>query len=151
MEHKKVLTRKSYDAKIEELNHLKTVGRDEVAEKIKEARSFGDLSENAEYDEAMNDQAKLEARIAALILETTDIEIIESDYLNKVVVENTETNEVKEYIILTSSEAKPSHGIISDISPVGAALLNSKKGDIVDILLPSGSSIKYKVLESEKK
>ena len=158
MEKQIVLTRESYDAKVKELEQLKTIGRDEIAERIKVARSFGDLSENSEYDEAMNEQAKLEAKIARLENDIRNANILDEDNLNagvvhpgsKVKVENVETGKKSEYTILGPSESNPSQGIISDQSPIGKALIGSRKGDIVDVSLPTGKVIKLKVISIAK-
>ena len=139
MEKQIVLTRESYDAKVKELEQLKTTGRDEIAERIKVARSFGDLSENSEYDEAMNEQAKLEAKIARL----------ENDG-SKVKVENVETGKKSEYTILGPSESNPSQGIISDQSPIGKSLIGNRKGDVVDVPLPTGKILQLKILSIAK-
>ncbi len=158
MEKQIVLTRESYDAKVKELEQLKTVGRDEIAERIKVARSFGDLSENSEYDEAMNEQAKLEAKIARLENDIRNANILDGDNLSagvvhpgsKVKVENIETAKKSEYTILGPSESNPSQGIISDQSPIGKALIGNRKGDVVDVLLPTGKVIKLKIVSISK-
>lgn len=158
MEKQIVLTRESYDAKVKELEQLKTVGRDEIAERIKVARSFGDLSENSEYDEAMNEQAKLEAKIARLENDIRNANILDGDNLSagvvhpgsKVKVENLDTGKKSEYTILGPSESNPSQGIISDQSPIGKALIGNRKGDVVDVLLPTGKVIKLKITAISK-
>ncbi|HBV44508.1 MAG TPA: transcription elongation factor GreA [Ruminococcaceae bacterium] len=158
MEKQIVLTRESYDAKVKELEQLKTTGRDEIAERIKVARSFGDLSENSEYDEAMNEQAKLEAKIARLENDIRNANILDEDNLNagvvhpgsKVKVENVETGKKSEYTILGSSESNPSQGIISDQSPIGKSLIGNRKGDVVDVSLPTGKILQLKILSIAK-
>ena len=158
MEKQIVLTRESYDAKVKELDQLKTTGRDEIAERIKVARSFGDLSENSEYDEAMNEQAKLEAKIARLENDIRNANILDEDNLNagvvhpgsKVKVENVETGKKSEYTILGPSESNPSQGIISDQSPIGKARIGNRKGDVVDVSLPTGKILQLKILSIAK-
>lgn len=141
----------------DELDELKTVKRKEIAEKIKVALSFGDLSENSEYDEAKNEQAIVESRIASIeeILKTATV-IKESDIdTNKVFVGTNvkvldmEFDEECDYRIVGSNEAEPSEGKISDESPVGKGLLGHKVGEVVDIETPAGI-VKYKVLEISK-
>lgn len=158
MEKQIVLTRESYDAKVKELEQLKTTGRDEIAERIKVARSFGDLSENSEYDEAMNEQAKLEAKIARLENDIRNANILDEDNLNagvvhpgsKVKVENVGTGKNSEYTILGPSESNPSQGIISDQSPIGKSLIGNRKGDVVDVPLPTGKILQLKILSIAK-
>ncbi len=158
MEKQIVLTKESYDAKVKELEQLKTTGRDEIAERIKVARSFGDLSENSEYDEAMNEQAKLEAKIARLENDIRNANILDEDNLNagvvhpgsKVKVENVENGKKSEYTILGPSESNPAQGIISDQSPIGKSLIGNRKGDIVDVQLPTGKILQLKILSIAK-
>ena len=158
MEKLIVLTKESYDAKVKELEQLKTTGRDEIAERIKVARSFGDLSENSEYDEAMNEQAKLEAKIARLENDIRNANILDEDNLNagvvhpgsKVKVENVENGKKSEYTILGPSESNPAQGIISDQSPIGKSLIGNRKGDIVDVQLPTGKVLQLKILSIAK-
>ena len=158
MEKQIVLTKESYDAKVKELEQLKTTGRDEIAERIKVARSFGDLSENSEYDEAMNEQAKLEAKIARLENDIRNANILDEDNLNagvvhpgsKVKVENVENGKKSEYTILGPSESNPAQGIISDQSPIGKSLIGNRKGDIVDVQLPTGKVLQLKILRIAK-
>lgn len=158
MEKQIVLTKESYDAKVKELEQLKTTGRDEIAERIKVARSFGDLSENSEYDEAMNEQAKLEAKIARLENDIRNANILDEDNLNagvvhpgsKVKVENVENGKKSEYTILGPSESNPAQGIISDQSPIGKSLIGNRKGDIVDVQLPTGKVLQLEILSIAK-
>ncbi len=136
-----------------ELDELKSVRRKEVAEKIKQALSFGDISENSEYDQAKNEQAQLEDKI--LRLETMlrnarliDEEDISTDVVSigcKVRVKDLEYNEEEEYTIVGSAEADPYNGRISNESPVGSALLGYKSGDIVEVIVPDGK-IEYQIL-----
>ncbi len=147
------LTRESYDKLVEELEYLKTVREKEVADQIKEARSFGDLSENSEYDEAKNEQGKLYSRIAeleniisgAVIIEANDIKKGTVNYGAKVVVED-EDGDIEEYNIVGSQEADPSEGRISDESPLGKALMGKKAGEEAIVEAPVGK-LKYKIIE----
>jgi transcription elongation factor GreA len=141
----------------EELNYLKTTRSDEVAEQIKIARGFGDLSENSEYDEAKNEQGKLYSRIAELEVILQHVAIVdESDAPSnvvtigcKVTVADVNGKEVGTYKIVGSQEADPMHGIISEESPFGKALVGSKEGDTVTVEAPRGS-IKYTVIKIER-
>lgn len=156
MEKQTVFTREDYNKLSAELNRLKTEGRDDIAEKIKEARSHGDLSENAEYDEAMNEQAKMEAEIAKLEASLRNAKILDEEELtteqihigSKVKLLDMEYDEEVEYKILGKSDLD--NGIISDLSPVGSAVMGKKVGDVVDIHTPSGAVIKMKVLAISK-
>lgn len=155
MAQETILTKDAYEKKHAELEELKTTGRDNIAEKIKEARSFGDLSENSEYDEALNEQAKLEARISKLENELKDAKILDESSINteiihlgsRVKILDEEYDEVEEYQILSESQANPDEGIISDQSAVGKALLGHKVNDMVDVKLPNGATITFKILE----
>ena len=142
-------------AKLEkELETLKTQGRAEIAEKIKVALGYGDLSENSEYDEAKNEQAKIEARIAEIELMLKNIEIIEDVKGDsqtvvigiKVKALDMEFDEECEYRVVGSTEADPMEGKISDESPLGKALLGKKVGDEVIVDAPAGE-LKFKILE----
>ena len=129
----------------QELETLKTVGRKEAAEKIKVARSFGDLSENAEYDEAMSDQARLEARINEIETMIKNARVFDESALgnetvhigSKVTIVNSENREL-EYKIVGFAQANPDEGKISDESPVGKALLGHKVGETVTVEAPIG-------------
>ncbi len=156
MEKKTVFTREDYNKLSEELNRLKTEGRDDIAEKIKEARSHGDLSENAEYDEAMNEQAKLEAEIAKLEADLRNAKILDETELttefvrigSKVKLYDMDFEEEVEYKILGKSDLD--NGVISDLSPVGSAVMGKKVGDIAEVMTPSGKVIKMEILEISK-
>jgi len=141
----------------EELEYLKTVRRKEVAEKIKTALGYGDLSENSEYDEAKNEQAIVEGRIAEIEMQLKHVRLIDENAINteavhigsKVKVKN-HRGEEAEYKIVGSTEADPRNGAISDESPVGKALLGHEVGDKVQVVLPSGAEVTYEVLGISK-
>ena len=139
-----------------ELEELKTVGRREVAEKIKVALSFGDLSENSEYDEAKNDQAMMEARIADLeVMLQGAVVIDESELTNEKVhigsrvevdiTSATGAQSRRDFKIVGSNEADPRNGKISDESAVGKALIGAKVGDVIEVETPAGIS-KYHIV-----
>ena len=153
MNKQTILTSEGLKKLENELEELKTKTRKDVASKIKTAISFGDLSENSEYDEAKNEQAIVEARIAQIEAMLKDVKIVDSNELsndiieigNKVKLKDVEYGDVLEYRIVGSMEANPIDGKISDESPVGKSLLGHKVGEIVETETPSGI-IKYKVL-----
>jgi len=140
-----------------ELEMLKTVKRKEIAEKIKVALSFGDLSENSEYDSAKNDQGQVEARIAELEATLKHVRVLDESDLTteiirvgtKITIKNLSTKATVEYQIVGSTEADPRNKKISDESPVGKALLDHKKGDKVEISVPDGV-VKYQVVSISK-
>ena len=154
MDKKVVVTASGLKALEDELEQLKTVRRKEVSEKIRVARSYGDLSENSEYDEAKNEQAIVEARIADLEVMLKNIVIIdESELVTDVVslgsfvkVYDEEFEEELEYTIVGSTEADLDLGKISDESPVGKALIGKKVGEIAEAVLPSGDTAKFRVI-----
>ena len=141
----------------DELDELKTVKRKEIAEKIKVALSFGDLSENSEYDEAKNEQAMVEARIAnieeilkkATVIKDSDINTNKVFVGTNVKVLDMEFDEECTYRIVGSNEADPDDGKISDESPVGKVLIGHKVGEIVEVETPAGI-VKYKILKISK-
>ena len=146
-------------AKLEaELENLKTVKRREVAEKIKVALSFGDLSENSEYDEAKNEQGIVESRIAEIEATLAHAQVIDADDIttekvgigNVVKILDIEMEEEMEFQIVGTSEANIDKGQMSDESPIGAALLGHKIGETVDVEAPSGM-LQFKILEISKK
>lgn len=140
-----------------ELENLKTVKRKEIAEKIKVALSFGDLSENSEYDEAKNEQAFIEARIAEIEAMLKIVKVLDESELStehvavgsKVRLKDMEFGDEEEYQIVGSTEADPNAGRISDESPIGKAILGHKVGDIVEVEVPDGM-ISFEVLEISK-
>ena len=154
MDKKVVVTASGLKALEEELEMLKTVRRKEVSEKIRVARGYGDLSENSEYDEAKNEQAIVEARIADLEVMLKNVVILdESELVTDVVslgsfvkVYDEEFEEELEYTIVGSTEADLDLGKISDESPVGKALIGKNIGEIAEAVLPSGDTAKFKVI-----
>lgn len=147
------LTQEGYKEKEERLEYLKTEKRQEVIEKLKTAREFGDLSENAEYDAARDEQGKVEAEIEMLeetlrVAKIVDPSAIKSDKVvvgSKVKLLDIEFDEEEEYSIVGSLEANPSAGMISNESPIGKAIMGKKKGDVVDVETPAGK-IRMKIV-----
>ena len=141
----------------DEMQYLKSVREKEVAELIKEARSFGDLSENSEYDEAKNEQGKLYSRMAEIEEILSNYVVIEEDASagsevrlgSTVTVLDKEFNEEEVYKIVGSQEADPMNGSISEDSPFGRALLGKNKGDEVTVDAPAGP-VYYKVIKIER-
>ncbi|SET81223.1 transcription elongation factor GreA [Natronincola peptidivorans] len=152
-----VLTMKGLKKIEDELEQLKTVRRKEVAERIKQAIAFGDISENSEYDEAKNEQAQVEERIMKLegmlkkarVIDEDDITLDRVSIGTTVQVKDMEFDEIVEYTIVGSAEADPYELKISNESPVGRALLGKKIGEIVEVQIPDGIT-KYEVLNIEK-
>ena len=140
-----------------ELEHLVTVRRAEVAQKLKEARGFGDLSENAEYDEAKNEQAILEARIQELEFTIANAVVVDESELSNdeigvgsiVTMLDMELDEEMTLQIVGSTEADPENNKISDESPIGIAALKKKVGDVIEVEAPVGI-IKMKILSISK-
>ena len=141
----------------EELEDLKTAKRKEIAEKIKVALSFGDLSENSEYDEAKNEQAIIEGRIAEIENQLKNVRVLDESELNtevvhvgsKIRIRETGTTQEETYKIVGSTEADPINGRISDESPVGKSMLGHSVGDVVEVLIPSGA-VSYELIEISK-
>ena len=152
-----ILTQEGFDKLEEELNYLKTEKRTEIAERIKTARGFGDLSENSEYDEAKNEEAQVEMRIVELENKLRNVKIIDEDDIetktvqvgNIVQVLDVEYDEKVEYKIVGSTEADISENKISNESPIGKALLGRKKNDVVDVETPGGM-LQFKILKITK-
>ncbi len=152
-----VLTYEGLQKLEQELEFLKAVKRREVAERIKQALSFGDISENSEYDEAKNEQAHVEGRIVQLENMLKNAKVIDEDDVktdvvsigSKVTILDIEFNEEIEYYIVGSAEANPSQFKISNESPVGSALMGKKKGTVVDVNVPDGI-VKFKIINIKK-
>lgn len=152
-----LLTQEGLKKLEEELEYLKTVKRREIAKRIKQAIDFGDISENSEYDEAKNEQAFVESKIAILEEKLRNVQLIDdndisTDYINvgsKVKLEDIETGDISEYKIVGSAEADPLDFKLSNESPVGRALIGKQKGIVVEVKAPAGI-IKYKVLDISK-
>lgn len=154
LDKKVMLTKEGLKKIEEELYYLKTVKRKDIAEKIRNAVTFGEIAENAEYSAAKNEQAFIEGRILTLIKIIENYELI--DEKNKdlnfvslgseVIVKDLKNNQKITYIILDYVESEPDLGKISTSSPIGKALLGKKKGDIVEIRVPAGY-LKYKILD----
>lgn len=158
MDNKQILLTDEGLLKLEqELEMLKTQKRQEVAEKIKVARGFGDLSENSEYDAAKEEQAQVEARIVQLenmlknakVIDEDDIDLNVVSVGTRVKVYDEEFDEELEYSIVGSTEADPDKNKISDESPVGKALIGRSVGEIVDVDTPGGT-IQFKILSIDK-
>lgn len=149
-----ILTQEGMQKLKDELEYLKATKRQEVAAKIKVARGFGDLSENAEYDEAKNEQAEVEARINTIIdmlkyariLDQSEIVSDEVSLGSKVKIYDVEFEEEVEYTIVSTTEADPANNKLSQESPVGKALKHGKVGDTVKAETPGGE-VEFKILE----
>ena len=155
MQKEILLTAQGLKALEDELEYLKVVKRKEMAEKIALARSYGDLSENSEYDDAKNEQAQMEARIADIEVTLKHAKVIdESEISNEnvhigsfVTVFNSLIDVEVKYNIVSASEAEPENNKISDESPVGKALLGKKTGEKVTVELPNGNQFTLDIIE----
>ena len=149
-----LLTREGYEKLRQEIDYLSTVKRREVAERIRVAREFGDIAENAEYDDAKNEQALLEQRIAKLEERLLSARVIEADEITTDVVSigslvrlrDVDAKKTFEYHIVGSAEADPDANKLSNESPVGKAIIGRKKGETVEVTAPRGS-LKFKILD----
>ena len=154
MANAKTVSRAGYEKLIEEREYLVTVKRKEVAQKLKEARSFGDLSENTEYDEAKNEQAILESKINelellianAIVVEDHEVSTDEIGVGSIIKIKDLEFDDVETLQIVGSTESDPDNGKISDESPIGKAALRKKVGDVFEVEAPAGI-LKFEVLE----
>jgi transcription elongation factor GreA len=149
-----ILTPEGYEKLKNEIEHLQTEKRREVAERIRVAREFGDIQENAEYDDAKNEQMLLEHRIATLEERLRNARVIDKKDIAKDVVSvgsrvklrDVDAKKTFEYRIVGSAEANPSENKLSNESPVGRAIIGKKKGETVEVVAPRGT-LKYKILE----
>jgi transcription elongation factor GreA len=149
-----ILTPEGYERLKEEIDFLSNQKRREVADRIRVAREFGDIQENSEYDDAKNEQALLEARIAKLEERLRDARIIDAGEVTFDVVSigsvvrlrDVDAKETVEYFIVGSAEANPAEQKLSNESPVGKAIIGRKKGETVEVATPRGS-LKYKILD----
>jgi transcription elongation factor GreA len=151
------ITREGYNRLRAELDELLTVKRKEVAEKLKEARAHGDLSENAEYDAAKNEQAEIEAKISKIESELSDVVIVgntlKTDLAKiglKVRIKNIATKSEKTVTLVGRTEADPASNKVSSESPIGMAIIGKPKGEIAPCVLPNGKTIEYKIMEIKK-
>jgi transcription elongation factor GreA len=152
-----ILTPEGFQRLKEEIEYLSSVKRDEVAERIRASRDFGDISENSEYDDAKNEQAMLEARIYSLDERLRSAIVIDSEAIStemvgvgtKVTLQDMNGGDVLQYAIVGSAEADPAAHKLSNESPVGRAILGRKPGDKVEVSVPRGSK-RFKVLAIEK-
>jgi transcription elongation factor GreA len=152
-----ILTPEGLEKLKQEIEYLSSDKRREVAERIKEAREFGDITENSEYDDAKNEQAMLEARIAALEDKLRSASVIDASELSNDVVRVGSVVNVKDessgkslqYTIVGSTEADPGSNRLSNESPVGKALLGNKRGDVVSVTLANGKARELKITKIE--
>ena len=150
-----ILTPEGYKKLKEEIEYLSNDKRREVADRIRIAREFGDIAENSEYDDAKNEQALLEHRIAMLEERLLSARVITKKEIAKDVVSvgshvklrDVAAKETFEYHIVGSAEANPDANKLSNESPVGKAIIGKKKGETVEVTTPRGKSLKYKILE----
>ncbi len=157
MEKETILTQEGLHKLEQELEYLKSEKRREVAERIKVAIGYGDISENSEYEDAKNEQAFVEGRIATLEKMLRNARIIKEDEVDytkvsvgaKVELLDVEFNEKVEYTIVGTAESDPNNSKISNESPVGRALLGKPKGSVVDVQVPDGV-IRYQILDIHK-
>jgi len=152
-----VITHEGLEKLREELEYLQTAKRREVAERIKEAREFGDIAENAEYDDAKNEQAMLEQRISQLeerlrratVVEKKDVDTGVVSVGVKVHVKDQKSGDSRKFQLVGSAEADPTEDKLSNESPIGSALIGHKKGDVVAVDVPRGPKKKLKITKIE--
>ena len=157
MARESLITPEGLEKLKEELDVLQTDRRREVAERIKEAREFGDIAENSEYDDAKNEQAMLEQKIAqmeerirrATVVDAKDIDTSAVGVGVKVHVKDEKTGDSKKFLIVGSAESNLSEGRLSHESPIGRALLGHKRNDVVEVEVPRGPKRKLKITKIE--
>ena len=150
-----ILTPGGYENLKRELDYLRSEKRREVAERIRIAREFGEIAENAEYDDAKNEQAMLEHKIAQLeerllnarVIDTGDVDTSVVSLGSVVRLRDLDAKETLEYHIVGSAEANPAEQKLSNESPVGRAILGRKKGETVEVTTPRGATLKFKIME----
>jgi transcription elongation factor GreA len=150
-----ILTPEGYESLKNDLDYMRTTRRREIAERIRVAREFGDIAENAEYDDAKNEQAMLEHKIAQLEERLLHARVIEAGEVDTSVVSlgsvvrlrDLDAKETVEYYIVGSAEANPAERKLSNESPVGKAILGRKKGETVEVATPRGAKLKFKIME----
>lgn len=148
-----VLTEEGLRRLQEEVNYLSTIKREEVADRIRAAREFGDITENSEYDDAKNEQALLEHRISVLqekirharVIKDSEIDTEKVGIGSTVTLLDKDANEVRVYTLVGSAEADPAHGKLSNESPVGQAIMGKRVGDVVTVPVPMGA-LRYEIL-----
>jgi transcription elongation factor GreA len=148
-----ILTEEGLKQLTEELNLLSTVRREDVAERIREAREFGDISENSEYDDAKNEQALLEGRIALLqeklrrarVVKASEIDTDKVSFGTTVTLRDKDGGETRVYTLVGSAEADPANSRLSNESPVGQAILGKRVGDVVRVPVPVGA-VNYEIM-----
>jgi transcription elongation factor GreA len=152
-----LITQEGLERLREELAHLTTTKRREVAERIKEAREFGDIMENSEYDDAKNEQALLEQRIAQLEERLRRATVVDENHISTDVVsvgvlvhvKDQKSGDSKKFQIVGSAEADPAESKLSNESPIGKALVGHKRGDVVTVEVPRGPKRKLKITKIE--
>ena len=150
-----ILTPEGYEQLTAELEVLRTEKRREIAERIAYAREFGEIAENAEYDDAKNEQMMLEHRISQLEERLAHAEVIDKKRVDTSVVSvgsvvrlrDVDAKRTTEYFIVGSAEANPTENKLSNESPVGKAIMGRKKGETVEVATPRGSKVKFKIME----
>ena len=150
-----ILTPEGHKRLKAELDHLRVVRRREVADRIAAAREFGEIAENAEYDDAKNEQMMLEHRIAQLEERLANARVIDTKRVDTTVVSvgavvrlrDVDAKETIEYFIVGSAEANPAERKLSNESPVGRAIIGRKKGETVEVATPKGAKLKFKIME----